>query len=292
MSMQSAFSYIAPLTRESKVIKFLRIQLIIVVISVAIIASIYWHHTFLFAKSILQWIGMHFVVGSFIFILLFVVLTTFAIPASLIAIGCGFVYCHHFGISGLIIACLIVWIGCSLGAILTFFMSRYLFRNCILRFAQNNTKFNVIEAVVQRHGLKVAVVIRLSPIFPFVMTNYIFGVTSIRTTHYILGLIGILPGCAFYPFIGSTISHLSDISRADSKVSKSPTGLAILIIGSVMTVIGMAAFTFAARRQFQRFERELAEQRMAVEMEEEVLQDATEQNETFNSPSTQNPVAM
>ena len=264
---QSLFSVIAPLTPDTKVLKFIRIQFALIVICTAVLALAYYNRTFMFAQGILSWIEAHYLIGSFLFVLLFILVVIFALPCtSILAIGCGFIYYHDFGIPGLVIACSIVWIGCNLGAIAAFFLSRYLFRDCILRFAEDNTKFLVIETIIERHGLKAAILIRLSPIFPFVITNYIFGVTSIRSLHYILGLIAILPGCIFYPFIGSTISELSDISSAQSKITDSPIGLAIGITGIVITIIALIVFALVARRKFKKIERELAVKQSITEM--------------------------
>merc|ERR1712096_49253 len=148
---------------------------------------------------------------------------------GIIAIGCGFVYYHQFSIAGLVLASAIVFVGCGVGASVTFLLSRYLFRHYMLRWLSDSTKFKVIEAVVQHNGLRIALVVRLSPIFPFVLTNYVFGVSSIRLAQYEVALLAILPGCVFYSFLGSTISHLSDIASANKSLSAaSPAGLTFL----------------------------------------------------------------
>ena len=103
----SRLSYLSPLVQESKIPKILRVQLIVIIVTITILAAIYWHQTFDYVQIILQYIGKHPYFGSIIFILIFVVFTNLFIPASLIVIGCGFVYYHQFGIRGIIAACLL-----------------------------------------------------------------------------------------------------------------------------------------------------------------------------------------
>jgi uncharacterized membrane protein YdjX (TVP38/TMEM64 family) len=44
---------------------------------------------------------------------------------------------------------------------------------------------------------------RLSPIFPFTLLNYLLGLTTVRTSSYVLAnLIGMLPGTFLYVYIG------------------------------------------------------------------------------------------
>jgi uncharacterized membrane protein YdjX (TVP38/TMEM64 family) len=52
---------------------------------------------------------------------------------------------------------------------------------------------------------------RLSPILPFNLLNYAFGLTQISLKEYILGSFGIIPGTIMYVYIGSLAGDLSMI---------------------------------------------------------------------------------
>jgi uncharacterized membrane protein YdjX (TVP38/TMEM64 family) len=45
---------------------------------------------------------------------------------------------------------------------------------------------------------------RLSPVFPFTLLNYAFGLTRVKLSHYVLASwIGMMPGTVMYVYLGS-----------------------------------------------------------------------------------------
>jgi len=102
----------------------------------------------------------------------------------------------------------------------------------------------------------------------------VFGVSSIRLAQYEVALLAILPGCVFYSFLGSTISHLSDIASANKSMSaSSPAGLTFLIVGGLITVFATIALTIVARREFVQMQDDLARQQAsAVALEMDVIE--------------------
>ncbi len=45
---------------------------------------------------------------------------------------------------------------------------------------------------------------RLSPVFPFTLLNYAFGLTQVKLGHYVLASwIGMMPGTIMYVYLGS-----------------------------------------------------------------------------------------
>eukprot|EP01084_Bolivina_argentea_P086889 157004_1 len=284
-TIDSVISFIAPLTPKSKVPKLLRIQFIVIIISIAIIAAIYWNTTVSFLQITLKWITDHLFIGSIVLLLLLIIASITGIPSSIIAIGCGFIYYQQLRLPGVLLAILIVWIGCCLGAIISFFMSRYLFRDCILRFAQNNTKFTVIEAIINQHGIKIAMLMRLTPVIPFFLENYVMGVTSIKPMHYIISLVAIFPGSIIWPIVGSTVSRLTDIAKVESSISKSPQILIILSISAVIAIIIVITFMIKVRKQFQILEQQVINQQFDFDGSEVELQDIINQKTDDADPS-------
>jgi uncharacterized membrane protein YdjX (TVP38/TMEM64 family) len=63
---------------------------------------------------------------------------------------------------------------------------------------------------LETNGLKIMILLRLSPLIPYNALDYISGVTSIPLRDYSLALIGILPGTILFCFVGATASSLAD----------------------------------------------------------------------------------
>lgn len=72
-----------------------------------------------------------------------------------------------------------------------------------------NPKFRALDTAIAKEGFKVILLLRLSPIFPFALSNYLYGVTSVDFFEYMMGtLIGFFPGTLAYVY-GGTVSYVS-----------------------------------------------------------------------------------
>ena len=59
-------------------------------------------------------------------------------------------------------------------------------------------------AAVAEEGWKIVGLTRLSPVFPFTLLNYAFGLTSVSLRHYVVASwIGMMPGTVMYVYLGS-----------------------------------------------------------------------------------------
>ena len=68
----------------------------------------------------------------------------------------------------------------------------------------DNDKLRALNKAVSQEGWKVVGLMRLSPVFPFGLQNYLFSVTDIGLLPFVLAtLFGIMPGTALYVYIGS-----------------------------------------------------------------------------------------
>lgn len=69
---------------------------------------------------------------------------------------------------------------------------------------EENPKFNALDKAIGKEGFKVILLLRLSPIFPFALSNYFYGVTSVDFFEYMFGtLIGFFPGTLAYVYTGT-----------------------------------------------------------------------------------------
>lgn len=148
-------------------------------------------------KQALDWVGQLGPWGAVIFIAIYVVATVFFIPGSVLTLGAGAVFGVAWG-------SIYVSIGSTLGATCAFLVGRYLARNAIARKIEGNERFAAIDKAVANEGWKIVGLTRLSPVFPFTLLNYAFGLTRVKLGHYILASwIGMMPGTVMYVYLGS-----------------------------------------------------------------------------------------
>lgn len=77
----------------------------------------------------------------------------------------------------------------------------------MLELAQKNARFKAIDRAIGRNGLKVVTLLRLSPLLPLALSNYLYGLTSVDLPSYVAGSwAGMLPGTIAYVAAGTHLS--------------------------------------------------------------------------------------
>src|SRR5262245_23669493 len=151
-------------------------------------------------KAALDWIGKLGAWGPAIFVALYVLATVLFIPGSVLTLGAGALF-------GVVRGSVCVSISATLGATAAFLVGRYLARDAIARKIEKNAKFTAIDRAVAEEGWKIVLLTRLSPVFPFTLLNYAFGLTRVRLSHYVLASwIGMTPGTVMYVYLGSLVN--------------------------------------------------------------------------------------
>ncbi|MEG4958675.1 MULTISPECIES: TVP38/TMEM64 family protein [unclassified Microcoleus] len=166
--------------------------------------------------------------GPAAFILIYIVATVLFIPGSLLTLGSGVL----FGVVG---GSVCVSIGSVLGATCAFLTGRYLTRDWVSKQIEGNQKFKAIDAAVASEGWKIVLLTRLSPIFPFNLLNYAFGVTQVSLKDYFFASwIGMIPGTVMYVYIGSLAGSLAALGSQGR--SRTAAEWALYGIGLLATI--------------------------------------------------------
>jgi uncharacterized membrane protein YdjX (TVP38/TMEM64 family) len=230
--------------------KILIAAILIGIVTFVIIDSLTNKYISIGFQEFLTWIESNLVAGVFAFIGVYFIATVCFVPGALLTLGSGFVFGSAVGVGfGVVLASLSVFVGAALGSISAFLLGRYLMRDCVRnRLVQ---KYPVIEAVdeaLQNNGLKIFFLLRLSPIVPFNVLNYIAGVTGVSTKDYCLALSGIIPGTILYCFIGASAGGLVE---AENGVSR-PVTIASIVVGLVVALIAFFVASYYAKKEFNK----------------------------------------
>ncbi|MBU7584523.1 MAG: TVP38/TMEM64 family protein [Nostoc sp. TH1S01] len=191
-------------------------------------------------RDALQWIDNQGTVGAIAFIGLYIIATVAFLPGSILTLGAGVVF-------GVVWGSLYVFVGATLGATAAFLVGRYLARSWVVNKIANNQNFAAIDHAVGKEGLKIVLLTRLSPIFPFNLLNYAFGVTGVSLKDYFIGSVGMIPGTIMYVYIGSLAGNLALIGT-EGQPSNPTVQWAIRVIGLIATVAVTVYVTRIARK--------------------------------------------
>jgi len=194
-------------------------------------------------RNALQWIDSLGTVGAIAFILLYIVATVAFLPGSILTLGAGVVF-------GVFLGSFYVFIGATLGATATFLVGRYLARGWVAKKIAGNKKFRAIDQAVGREGLKIVLLTRLSPIFPFNLLNYAYGVTGVSLKDYFIGSVGMIPGTIMYVYIGSLAGSIATIGT-ETQPDNPAVQWTIRILGFIATVAVTLYVTKLARKALE-----------------------------------------
>ena len=191
----------------------------------------------------LQWIDSLGSQGAFAFIALYIIATIAFLPGSILTLGAGVVF-------GVVWGSFYVFIGATLGATAAFIVGRYLARNWVARKIEGNKKFTAIDKAVGKEGLKIVLLTRLSPIFPFNLLNYALGITGVSLKDYLIGSVGMIPGTIMYVYIGSLAGNLAMIGT-QTQPTNSTAQWTIRIIGFIATIAVTIYVTRIAKKALE-----------------------------------------
>jgi uncharacterized membrane protein YdjX (TVP38/TMEM64 family) len=194
-------------------------------------------------ESALQWINGLGSLGGIAFIGIYIIATVAFLPGSILTLGAGVIF-------GVILGSLYVFIGATLGATAAFLVGRYLARDWVTNKISDNKKFAAIDKAVGKEGLKIVLLTRLSPIFPFNLLNYALGITGVSLQDYFLGSVGMIPGTIMYVYIGSLAGNLAFIG-SESKPDNMILHWVIKIIGLIATIVVTIYVTKIAKKALE-----------------------------------------
>ncbi len=161
---------------------------------------------------------------------IYIVSTVLALPGSILTIAAG-------GLFGVALGSVTVLIGATLGATAAFLVGRYLARDAVAGRVAGNERFAAIDRAVGKEGFKIVGLTRLSPIFPFNLLNYGYGLTSVTLRDYFFAsLFGMIPGTVMYVYLGSALGEAllsSERERTTGEWVLFGGGLAAAIIVSI-----------------------------------------------------------
>jgi uncharacterized membrane protein YdjX (TVP38/TMEM64 family) len=174
--------------------------------------------------------------GPALFIAVYVLATVLFMPGSALTLGAGALF-------GVVWGSLYVSIGSTLGATAAFLVGRHLARPWVASKIEGNASFAAIDRAVADEGWKIVGLTRLSPVFPFSLLNYAFGLTRVKLRDYVLASwIGMMPGTVMYVYLGA----LARAGAAGEK--KSPGEWALYGVGLLATIAVTVFITRIARR--------------------------------------------
>src|SRR5438552_1048798 len=188
-----------------------------------------------------SWVAEMGTTGILIFIGVYALATVLLAPGSILTIGAGFA----FGLSKGFLA---VSAGATLGAAAAFLVARFIAREKVEATAKGNEKFREIDKAIGKQGAKLIFLLRLSPLIPFNLSNYFYGLTGVKFWPYVLASwIGMMPGTFLYVYIGTASQAAISAAAGGEAVQHGWQYWTFISIGLAATIMVTVWVTKIAR---------------------------------------------
>ena len=189
------------------------------------------------------WTAIHRETAWILFLLVYVLATVCFLPALPLTIAAGAIFGIGAGFA-------LVSVSSTLGATAAFFIGRTVARDWVSRKIAAWPVFRALDRSLADRGFWIVLLTRLSPLLPFFLLNYAYGVSAVKPRDYIpASWIGMMPGTLLYVYAGSLVAN-----AAQALAGKVPTGRGggiLLVAGLVATIVVTVLVTRLAKQQLE-----------------------------------------
>ncbi|TVQ57503.1 MAG: DUF547 domain-containing protein [Phycisphaerales bacterium] len=179
--------------------------------------------------------------GPAMFALIYIVAAVAMIPGGLLTIAAGAIF-------GLLWGFIAVSVGSTIGASIAFLIGRYVARNTVKEQTAKYPKFAAVDRAIDEGGWKIIAMLRLVPMFPFNVGNYLLGLTPVKFWHYVLASwIAMMPGTLVYVYLGHV--GRKSVEAAAGEAALHPLEWTLMIVGFLIAVAVTVYITKLAQRK-------------------------------------------
>ncbi|KAL1808415.1 hypothetical protein DCAR_0727878 [Daucus carota subsp. sativus] len=218
---------------------FLRVTLLILLIA-AITTACFTLPVEKILKNFLVWVEQDLGPwGPLVLAVAYIPLTVLAVPASVLTLGGGYLF-------GLPVGFVADSCGATLGAAVAFLLGRTIARSFVISKLKDYPQFRAVALAIEKSGFKIVLLLRLVPMLPFSVLNYLLSVTPVALGEYMLASwLGMVPITLALVYAGTTLKDLSDVTHGWHEFSK--TRWALIVSGLVLSVVLLICVTKVAK---------------------------------------------
>nr|KAJ0188189.1 hypothetical protein LSAT_V11C900488280 [Lactuca sativa] len=142
-------------------------------------------------------------------------------------------------------------IGAVIGATAAFLLGRTIGRSYVISKLEDYPQFQAVAIAIEKSGFKIVLLLRLVPLLPFNMLNYLLSVTPVSIWEYMMASwLGMMPITFALVYVGTTLKDLAAVTHEWSQFSK--TRLALVVLSFVVSVVLMVVVTKVAKSALEK----------------------------------------
>ena len=165
------------------------------------------------------------------------------LPGIAVTMGGGFLF-------GFVKGTVLFMVGEMVGACLAFAVARMLLGARLRRYCLRHPRLNILDDLLAGEGWKFIALTRMTPFFPFKLSNYFFGSTTLRFRDFFWGsLVGTIPLSAAVVYLGSVAANLTSMEKGS--LGDSPWTLGLTLGTGALALVGMGWISRRAGRAYR-----------------------------------------
>jgi uncharacterized membrane protein YdjX (TVP38/TMEM64 family) len=162
-----------------------------------------------------------------VFVLMYAAASVLLLPVWILTVAAGAVF-------GVARGSVLVLLGATLGAMAAFTLARTGLREAVRRWARAYPEFDKLDHAIAARGGWIVFLVRLSPVFPFVYVNYLFGLTAIpAATYAVATILGMIPATIVYVALGAS----AGAAASGQAASWSTAHIAVTVLGVAAAIV-------------------------------------------------------
>jgi uncharacterized membrane protein YdjX (TVP38/TMEM64 family) len=140
-------------------------------------------------------------VAVLLYVLIYISVAALSLPgAAVLTLAGGYLF-------GTLAAVVYIDIGATAGAVLAFLSARYLLGDRLQR--SYSAQLATFNREMERNGVRYLLTLRLIPVFPFFLINFLAGLTRVPLSSFLwTTALGIIPATAVFAFAGSRLESI------------------------------------------------------------------------------------
>lgn len=171
-----------------------------------------------FLKSALDWAARFGPMAAVYISLLTAMVTVAAMPTFPLMVGSGVLFCHMYGLLwGTVLGVATVLSGIWLGSVCAFAIGRYLCAEWAQRELQKHSWMREVEVMIDAEGLKVVLLLRMSPMLPLEVFNYACAAMPLPFWKFVVGSLGSVVPILFWVFTSAQGAQLASAATDGDK---------------------------------------------------------------------------
>lgn len=197
--------------------------------------------------ALLDWVRAQGALAPLAYGVMYALAVPLCVPGSVLTLMAGALFGLWPGVP-------VVFLAALVGSSLSFLVARYAARPSVEAWARRYPRFGAVDRAVASEGARIVFLLRLTPLVPFTVLNYLLGVTRLRWRDLVVASPGMLPGTLLYVYYGHVIGDVTAVATG----ARPPRSVAQY----VLLAAGLVAAGLVAWRVSQLASRALRDSRL------------------------------